>query len=44
MIYGGPQKATVQGTLDGTAVEGTFTRSDGCEIARWNQVAFLFSA
>jgi hypothetical protein len=36
MIYGGPGKATITGTLAGTAVDGTFTRSDGCEIARWD--------
>jgi hypothetical protein len=36
MIYGGPGKATVTGTLAGTAVDATFTRSDGCEIARWD--------
>jgi hypothetical protein len=39
MIYGGPQKATVTGTLDGAAVDGTFTRSNGCEIARWDKLA-----
>ena len=33
MIFGGPGKATVTGTLDGAAVDATFTRSGGCEIA-----------
>src|SRR5690349_1558771 len=36
MIYGGPGKATITGTLAGARVDGTFTRSDGCEIARWD--------
>jgi hypothetical protein len=41
MIYGGPNKATVKGTLDGAAVDATFTRSDGCEIGRWDRMADL---
>jgi hypothetical protein len=41
-IYGGPQEARVTGTLGGRRVWVTFRRSDGCEIARWNRVAFLF--
>jgi hypothetical protein len=40
--YGGPQLARVDGTLRGTAVSGTFTRTNGCEIARWDALAFLF--
>jgi hypothetical protein len=39
MIYGGPQKATVTGTLEGQAVNATFERSNGCEIARWDAMA-----
>jgi len=41
MIYGGPQRAIVTGTLDGQRVWASFRRRDGCEIARWNRVAFL---
>jgi hypothetical protein len=41
-IYGGPQTALVTGTLDGARVWARFTRRDGCEIARWNRVSFLF--
>jgi Tol biopolymer transport system component len=41
-IYGGPQRATVVGTYDGRRVGTTFRRTDGCQIARWNRVAFLF--
>jgi hypothetical protein len=40
-IFGGPQTATVSGTLDGTPVEGRFARHDGCEIARWDKLAAL---
>jgi hypothetical protein len=41
MIFGGPGKATVTGTLDGAAVNATFTRSNGCEIARWEKMVEL---
>jgi hypothetical protein len=41
-IYGGPGKATVTGTLaDGTSVNGTFTRANGCEIGRWDRLVAL---
>lgn len=39
MIYGGPQTASVVGTLRGSAVGAEFSRTDGCEIDRWNQLA-----
>ncbi|MDO8106420.1 SSI family serine proteinase inhibitor [Isoptericola sp. b441] len=35
-IYGGPQTAHVEGTVDGTPVDADFTRNNGCEINRWN--------
>jgi len=41
MIYGGPQEALVTGTVRGVKVWARFRRRDGCEIARWNRVAFL---
>jgi hypothetical protein len=41
-IYGGPQVAEVRGRLRGRAVAARFTRTDGCQIARWNRVSFLF--
>ena len=41
-IYGGPQVATVTGTLNGAAVNGTFGRGDGCQIARWEALAAVF--
>jgi len=42
--YGGPQVAVVTGWFGGRAVHSTFTRTDGCEIARWQALAPLFGA
>lgn len=39
MIYGGPETATITGTLRGSAVKSEFSRTNGCEIARWNELA-----
>jgi Subtilisin inhibitor-like len=41
-IYGGPQEALVTGRFRGRVVRAHFGRKDGCEIARWNRVQFLF--
>ncbi|MBA2361865.1 MAG: hypothetical protein H0V79_13220 [Actinobacteria bacterium] len=41
-IYGGPAVADVRGTFEGREVKATFSRTDGCEIARWDRHAFLF--
>ncbi|HEY8478282.1 MAG TPA: SSI family serine proteinase inhibitor [Spirillospora sp.] len=41
-IYGGPEIATVKGTWNGTTIDTTFTRKDGCELHRWTKVAPLF--
>jgi hypothetical protein len=41
-IYGGPQEALVTGRFRGKLVRGRFSRKDGCQIARWNRVGFLF--
>jgi hypothetical protein len=41
-IYGGPQVAEVRGTFRGRRVNTRFSRTDGCEISRWNTVRFLF--
>ena len=38
-IYGGPQRARVTGVLEGRRVWATFSRSDGCQIARWAKVS-----
>jgi hypothetical protein len=42
--YGGPETARVTGTLRGERVDGRFSRTDGCEITRWEQVAPLLEA
>ena len=41
-IYGGPQEALVTGRFRGKLVRTRFGRKDGCEIARWTRVRFLF--
>lgn len=43
-LYGGPETATVSGTLDGRRVDARFARNNGCEIARWEKVAPLLEA
>ena len=35
----GAQTARVVGTLDGKRIAATFSRSDGCQIGRWNRVS-----
>jgi hypothetical protein len=39
--YGGPQVAVVTGWFLGREVTSRFTRTDGCEIARWRAMAPL---
>lgn len=39
--YGGPQTAVVTGTYLGREVNCRFSRTDGCEIARWRSMAPL---
>ncbi len=41
-IYGGPQIARVSGRLAGKSISADFSRTDGCQIARWSRLAFLF--
>lgn len=43
MIFGGPETATIKGTVNGTKVDAKYSRSNGCEIARWNKVEQLFA-
>lgn len=43
-IYGGPQVAEVTGTVDGTAVATSFSRENGCEIARWDDLEALLGS
>ncbi|MFJ1913065.1 SSI family serine proteinase inhibitor [Streptomyces sp. NPDC088147] len=35
MLYGGDATARITGTWQGRAVDATFNRKNGCEIARW---------
>ncbi len=42
MIYGGPQTARVSGHFAGRSIKAVFSRTNGCEIARWSRLAFLF--
>lgn len=39
MQYGGPATAHVTGTWAGRPVDASFRRTDGCEIARWDDFA-----
>jgi hypothetical protein len=41
--YGGPEVATVEGTFDGQPVKATFTRTNGCEIARFDLASPLWT-
>lgn len=38
-IYGGPQRARITGVLAGKPVWATFSRTNGCEIARWQRLS-----
>jgi hypothetical protein len=40
-IYGGAQTATVTGTWQGKQINAGFTRLNGCEISRWDQLTPL---
>ena len=41
-VFGGPQTATVTGTYEGTPVDASFSRQNGCEIDRWEQLGATF--
>jgi hypothetical protein len=42
--YGGPEVATVTGTVNGTPVDRQFTRTDGCGISAWKVAVPLLGA
>lgn len=42
-IYGGPAQARVTGELRGAKVDARFSRTNACEIRRWNENAALLS-
>ena len=41
LIYGGPEVATIVGDLAGRSIDATFSRTNGCEIARWDALVPL---
>ena len=43
-IYGGPEEGLVRGVYRGRRVYARFRMQNGCEIARFRRVAFLFPA
>ena len=43
-IYGGPERILVRGTLDGVPVDLTVTRTDGCEIDRYERITAAIPA
>lgn len=42
-IYGGPELAHVTGMRDGQAIDVRFSRTNGCEIARWDAASPLWT-
>jgi outer membrane lipoprotein SlyB len=42
-LYGGPEEATIKGTIRGNQIDTTFKRTDGCEISRWERVKALLA-
>ncbi len=42
-IYGGPEEALVTGRFRGRRVWARFKQTDGCAVARWNRLSFLFA-
>ncbi|MFI2564254.1 serine protease inhibitor [Paenarthrobacter sp. NPDC018779] len=44
MQFGGPETATVSGSVDGTEVNRKFSRTDGCQIALWDAASVLLGA
>jgi hypothetical protein len=37
-IYGGPERMVVEGVIGGDPVRAQVTRTDGCEIARYDRL------
>ena len=42
-VYGGPETARVRGTWEGASVDQRYSRTDGCQIARWQTLRPLFT-
>jgi hypothetical protein len=43
-IYGGPQHATIAGTVAGEPVDVEIARSDGCGVDDWSRLEFLLGS
>jgi hypothetical protein len=43
MQFGGPEEATITGTIRGDEIDASFSRTDGCEITRWEKVQALLA-
>jgi hypothetical protein len=41
-IYGGSATATISGTWGGQDVDASYSRTNGCEIARWDPLMDVF--
>jgi hypothetical protein len=37
-VYGGPATAQIEGTWAGEPVSATYSRENGCEVARWDRL------
>lgn len=42
-IYGGPETATITGTVKGRKINSAFSRTDGCQVARWSTAKAFFT-
>jgi hypothetical protein len=43
-LYGGPEQARITGSLDGAPVDASLSRTNGCEIDRWERLLPLLPA
>jgi hypothetical protein len=43
MIFSGPQTASITGTWDGKQVTASYSRDDGCQTQRWNNIASVLN-
>ena len=43
-VYGGDETARVVGRVRGERVDARFSRTNGCEIARWDRFAWLLGS
>lgn len=43
-IYGGPQRAVIEGVWRGQRVHASYDKKNGCEIARWKALGAVLDA